>query len=275
MEFTVKVSYFSGALSLIALMLGTNMALAAEVPVNLSTWTQESYPAVDGFGAGNWTVSGDGNSVYQSVNGQPTMFYSDFNSYGSQFTGTINVASGAGDDDYIGFALGFNPGDTSNSSADYLLIDWKRNRQSWDFKAPSTTPGSLASAGLAVSRVTGTPTADELWGHTDFDSHTGGGVQQLQRGTTLGSTGWEHGVDYAFNFDFGPEKLDVFVDGVLALSIEGVFNDGRFGFYNFSQHQVTYSGFERSTPVPVPAAVWLFSSALIGMVGFVKRGKAA
>ena len=118
-------------ISLCASVISTTCILgtASAAPVALNPWTQESYPAVAGFGAGVWTVSGSGDSVYQSVNGQPTLFYSNFNAINSDITGTIRVTGG--DDDYIGFALGFMPGDTSNATADYLLVDWK--------KAPSHT----------------------------------------------------------------------------------------------------------------------------------------
>lgn len=246
-------------------------AKAVPVPVDLNTWTAESYPAVSGFGAGVWTVSGDGSSVYQSVNGQPTMFYSDFDTYGSTFTGTITVTGS--DDDYIGFALGFNSGDTSNSAADYLLIDWKRGTQYYDFGTPSNTPGSTAPAGLAVSQVSGIPTADEFWGHTDFESDTGGGLTELQRATSLGSTGWATGTTYEFTFDFGPNDMEVFVNGVKELDITGTFNNGSFAFYNFSQAAVTYAGFEQDTGtfIPIPPAVWLFGSGLAGLIGVARR----
>ena len=261
--------------SLISLLLALGLASTAQAaPVNLNTWTAESYPAVSGFGVGVWTVAADGSSVNQSVNGQPTLFYSDFDTFGSSFTGTITV--GGGDDDYIGFVLGFNSGDTSNSSANYLLIDWKAGTQTFNFGAPSSTPGTTALAGLAVSRVTGIPTADEFWGHTDFVSDLSGGVQELQRAANLGATGWATGTTYEFTFDFGPNDLEVFVDSVKELDITGSFNNGSFGFYNFSQAGVTYAGFEQDQGsfVPVPAAAWLFGSGLIGLVGVARRKKA-
>lgn len=267
-----------GAAGTLIVLLGFSSAQAA--PVDLNTWTAESYPAVQGFGAGVWTVAGGGGSVFQSVNGQPTFFYSDFDAQGSTFTGTINVSGG--DDDYIGFALGFNPGDASNMAADYLLIDWKQGDQDFNFGVPSDSPGGPAISGLAVSRVTGIPTADEFWQHTDYDtaeSPLGEGLVEIQRATNLGNTGWTQGVDYDFAFDFGPNSLQVFVDGTLELDIAsfGGYNDGRFGFYNFSQASVTYSGFEKDPDVfpavPVPAAVWLFGTALLGLVGFSKRRK--
>jgi len=261
---------------------------AQAAAVDLSTWTAESYPAVSGFGDGVWTVSddmdvGDNGKVVQSVNGQPTFFYSDFDTFGSKFTSNIKVTGS--DDDYIGFALGFNPGDATNPAADYLLIDWKRGNQTFNFGAPSDTPGSTAFSGLSVSRVTGIPTADEFWGHVDFDdasSQLGDGLVELQRGATLGNTGWVINDTNEFTFDFGPTDLEVFVNGTLELDIAGLFNNGRFAFYNFSQAGVTYAGLEKETgsfppvpAIPVPAAVWLFGTALIGLVGFSKRRKTA
>jgi len=253
-------------------------------PVDLNTWTAESYPAVSSFDAGNWVVASDGSSVEQTVNGQPTLFFSDFDAFGTELTGKIKVDT-SGDDDFIGFVLGFDPGDTSNTDADFLLVDWKQGTQFFNFGSPSTTPGSTAFEGLAVSRVTGIPTADELWGHVDFSENSDGGVEELQRGTTLGSTGWDDFVEFEFTFDFGPSDLEVFVNGVKELDIAGSFDNGRLGFYNFSQSTVNYSAFEveegsfdpEPTPVSVPVpAGWMFlAGGLLGLGALTRRGRLA
>ena len=52
--------------------------VAEAAPVNLNTWTAESYDAVSGFLPGIWQVGGGGSTVTQINNGQPTLFYSDF-----------------------------------------------------------------------------------------------------------------------------------------------------------------------------------------------------
>ncbi|NNJ64990.1 MAG: hypothetical protein HKP16_05455, partial [Xanthomonadales bacterium] len=221
---------------------------AQAAAVDLGLWNDESYPAVSGFGAGIWTVSGDGLSVNQSVNGQPTLFVSDFDVAGLAIEGMV-IVNTAGDDDFIGFALGFEPGDADPGSgaADYLLVDWKQGTQGFNFGPPSCTGGSVALEGLAVSRVTGIPTADEFWGHFDEDNATcsplGHGLVELQRGATLGATGWADNTSYMFRFEFTTTSLKVFVDGVEELNIAGAFNDGRLAFYNFSQSNVTYSAF--------------------------------
>jgi hypothetical protein len=45
--------------------------LGVATPVELNTWTAESYPAVAGFDAGVWTVSPGGDAVTQSVDELP------------------------------------------------------------------------------------------------------------------------------------------------------------------------------------------------------------
>jgi len=254
---------------LVVSLLMSSAALA--VQVNLNLWTPESYPPVSGFPSAQWVVSPSGQSVTEVGNGQPSLFYSDFNARGSDIRGSVSVATG-GDDDYIGFALGFRPGDTTNPAADYLLVDWKRTTQFFDF-GPATTPGTTALMGLAVSRVTGVPTADELWGHTDFTSDTSGGVAELARAATLGSTGWQPGVEYDFQFLFQEDRLQVFVDDTLELDISGDFPDGRIAFYNFSQPEVTYRAFTRSSipgpqpsPIPAPASLPLVVFGVAGVV---------
>jgi len=251
--------------SLLALPILAGTAVA-QTPVNLNTWTAQSYPAVSGFSPGVWTVAPDGSSVLQSVNGQPTMFASDFNAQGTAVKGKIRVNNGAGDDDFIGFALGYNLGDNTNASADYLLVDWKRGTQFFDFGAPANnTPGGTAAAGLAVSRVTGTPTADEFWQHADLIGNPTGGLQQLQRGSTLGATGWDFGTEYEFSFVFLANSLQVYVDDVLELSVNGTFGDGRMAFYNFSQSSVNYSAFTVQQVVPEPASVALVGLGLVAL----------
>ena len=238
------------ALNQVVLVLGPFLLVNAQdnlVPIDLNAWTAESYPAVSGFGSGVWMVSPDLLSVLQTVNGQPTFFYSDFLAFDNKVEGKIMV-EGGGDNDYIGFAMGFQPEDTSNADADYLLIDWKQGTQNFNFGSPSGTPGSTAARGLAVSRVFGVPTADELWGHINFDHPTSdldNGLEELARGLTLGDTGWERNREYLFAFELSATSFRVFVDDALEINLTGNFIDGRVAFYNFSQANVKYSSFAR------------------------------
>jgi len=222
-------------------VLAVGSIAAAQTPVDLRLWFQESYPGT----GGNWTVSPDGLSVVQSINGEPTLFCSDFDIQNLAVEGTIRVDAAA-DDDYVGFAIDFAPGDTTNALADYWLVDWKAANQMVDFPAPSCPAGGLAARGLAVSSVIGIPALDEFWAHANYDvpcSGTMHGLDERQRGTILTDTGWTAGTAYRFSFEVQPTSMQVYVDGNLEIDVAGVFRGGRLCFYNFSQAQVTYEAF--------------------------------
>lgn len=238
----------------------SSLMLASAIPaigfsaaVDLSSWTVENYTP----NAGTWTVAPDGLSVFQSVNGNPTVFLSDQSALGTGIEGRIKVET-TGDNDFIGFVLGFSPGDFANPAADYLLIDWKQGDQ------------DIADAGLAVSRVTGVvPTADPgFWGHTD-------GVTELARGANLGDTGWQDNVEYQFGFIFTPTSLQVLVNGVEEINLAGNFSDGNLGFYNYSQSSVRYSGFTQDQLPPTRVPDGGSSAILLGLgfsaIGAIKR----
>lgn len=221
-------------------------AVSAQTSVDLTSWTQESYQSVAGFGSGVWNVAAGGASVLQTVNGQPTFFVSPFNAFNLQLEGQIS-SSGGGDDDYLGFALGFDPGESTNPAADYLLVDWKKGTQFFNFGAPACTVGANAPRGLAVSRVFGVPTADEFWGHVNLNtapcSSASDGLIELARATTLGNVGWVNNTVYTFRFVLTATMLEVYVNNVLEISLPGLYTNGRFAFYNFSQAQVTYAAY--------------------------------
>lgn len=230
-------------------------AMAVEVPVDLTGWTQE--------GAGTWTVQPGNDSVKQTVNGVPTVYYSDYMAFGNQLSGTIQVTAG-GDDDFVGFVVGFNPGDLAGPS-DFILIDWKQGTQPY---------GSYGTGqeGLAISRVTnGLQDNAGAWSHdASF------GVTELARGATLGSTGWDTFTEYSFDIAYTSSNMKVWVDDVLQFDISGSFSDGRFGFYNYSQANVLYAGItNEELPPPTPAipepATWAMMIAGFGLVGSAMR----
>jgi hypothetical protein len=217
----MKITYLLPLLTLLVCQSGRAAA------VDLNTWTVQNSTT----GAGNWAVSVDGTTVLQTINGNPTVFLSPSSAQGTAVQGRIRVET-TGDDDFIGFVLGFDNGDFADPLADYLLIDWKQANQ-----APGVD-------GLAVSRVTGAATTlNDFWQHT-------GVVTELARGATLGSTGWQDNVEYQFDFVFTPTNLQVSVNGNLEININGSFSDGNLGFYNYSQSTVRYSGFTQDPAPP-------------------------
>ncbi|MCB1343230.1 MAG: hypothetical protein KDK24_19610 [Pseudooceanicola sp.] len=241
-------------------------AIANAAAVDLSSWAGAEGDA----GQFNWVIAGDNNSVLQTVNGNPTVFHNGVNSQGNALSGTIEVQT-TGDDDFIGFVLGYKAGDLKSATADYLLIDWKQLNQG--------SFGCNADVGLSISRVSGTLGNDSgAWCH-----EVGSNVTELQRGTTLGSTGWQDNTIYNFEIVFTAALVEVKVNGVKELSVAGSFADGSFGFYNYSQSTVRYGALQEDVlpdpdpdpnVVPLPASLPMLAAGL-GLVGLVARRRRA
>ncbi len=250
MKNALKVAAFTAA------SLFSSMTMAATA-VDLSSWVKE--------GTGTWNLEAGNNAVKQTVNGNPTIFHNNMDSQGLALSGTIEVQT-TSDDDFVGFVLGYDSGEISSSSADYILIDWKQGDQNYN---------GLGQEGLSISRVSGVLGDNTgAWAHDSANN-----VTELQRATTLGDTGWDDNTEYAFDLIFTSTLIEVFVNGNKELSISGVFDNGSFGFYNYSQANVRYAGIEETvvppSAVPIPAAGWLLGSALMGLVGMRRKQKAA
>lgn len=221
--------------------------------VDLTGWTAE--------GGGNWVVQPGNDSVLQTVNGLPTVFYSDFTAFGRELAGTIRVNT-SGDDDFIGFVVGYNPGDLASASTDFIVIDWKQGNQG--------AFGCSADRGIAVSRATA-----GLGDNAGAWCHQGNGVTELARGATLGDTGWSDFTTYNFSIEYTATNLKLYVDDVLQADLNGTFSNGRFGFYNYSQATVLYAGITQDVipgGVPEPAT-WAMLILGFGAVGGAMRRK--
>lgn len=219
--------------------------------IDFRSWDEEQFwPTSNIMAAPNeplvwtvWTANAETGAFVSQTGSQIAqqgIFYSDFD-FGSCQIIEIPVRP-TGDDDYIGFILGWQPGFSTNIDAEYLLIDWKAGDQFFDFPTPDSlcSPPVTAFTGLALSRVFGTPNRNELWGHLDLDS-TGcspepSGVIELTRGMTLGSTPWVSTQTYIFKIEYSSNHLKVWVDDVLQFDETGTFPQGRIGAYCFSQY---------------------------------------
>jgi hypothetical protein len=216
--------------------------------VDLTNWTVNEFAGSST--SANWQIAADGLSVLQTRNSLPSLFCSDFDASGSKLEGEIFVDT-TGDDDFIGFALGYSVGDNTNENANWYLIDWKQQTQSWSFGTCGSVTGL---AGFAISEVTGIPVEDEFWSHSDLDCNEMGGLTELERGINFGDLGWTDQTTYQFRFEVSETEILVYLNDILEVNITGSFNTtGNFCYYNFSQERVRYSGLTRQTEPPTPA----------------------
>ncbi|WP_321530313.1 PEP-CTERM sorting domain-containing protein [uncultured Desulfuromonas sp.] len=212
-------------------------SMAFGLAMNLQNWTASS--------GGNWNVSNDGYSVLQTINGQPTYFVSDTDYFNRLIEGTFTVKT-TSDDDFIGFVFGFNGSDN------YLLFDWKQNNQ------------SSAREGFTLSRITGSDI--NLWGHTGNDL-------EILASSYSSTLGWRDRQSYEFSLDYSAARTIISIDDETVFDIAGDFNAGQFGFYNYSQAYVNYSGFveEQSAVVPEPSTFAFMCFGLIGVIALKKK----
>lgn len=202
--------------------------------VDLSSWI--------GTSGGTWNVQSGNDSVLQTTNGNPTFFYEPgSNAQGMALSGKITVTT-TSDNDFIGFALGLDASDINSAASNFILVDWKQADQ------------GAAQGGLAISHVSKSDIVNDFWSHA-------GGVTEITRAATLGSTGWADNTEYSFDLQFTSSAIQVFVDGNLELDITAgdaglsSFDDGAFAFYNYSQSSVLYSAIEEDiTALPTPGA---------------------
>lgn len=198
-------------------------------PIDLSKWKQEG-PIKNGI----WDVAPDGGSVLQKVNGDPTFFVSPDEYIDTTIRGKLRVDDLA-DDDYVGFVFGYqspirDKGHKDNDF-DFLLFDWKKGNQ-----AP-------AREGFSLVRVHGNFDMKENGEYAGFWDHKKRPQFEVLATDFGKGKGWKARTDHEFELSYHRDRVQISIDGKPIFDVKGSFKPGRFGFFNFSQEMVSYSGF--------------------------------
>ncbi len=230
-------------------------------PINLSTWSDQQYD-VDGYqNAGNWVLAPDNLSVTQTVNADPSMYLNGINQTSFLMDGSWQVNT-ASDDDFMGFVFGYQ------DASHFYLMDWKQGQQDY--------VGRRAYEGFTIKKFSAASKDDltltDFWSSTDTDN------MKVLTSSYGSDKGWADNTSYDFHLDFSASgQFSVLVkeeDEVLwNVSVnDNSYTSGEFGFYNFSQSTVQYSGFEQTggVPVPEPSTTILLGLGLFSLIFYRK-----
>ena len=158
----------------------SSVSLAQSADFN--TFTSEAYTEPECcLQTPNWTVAAGGASVTipPGNNPQAAYFYSPDNLLDTYNPVALRLrVDNNADDDFIGIVLGFTPGDTTNTSADHLVLVWRdANQVGPNFNGGALnnlTAAQTSPVGLRLVRVSGTPSTDENWGLVNDAGNTNG-----------------------------------------------------------------------------------------------------
>lgn len=237
--------------------------------IDLSSWSELTLDYSGGQPAGNWNLEPGNTAVVQTINADPSFYLNNLNQTSYTIDGSWEVLS-RNDDDYMGFVFGYE------NSSNFYLFDWKRGNQNY--------AGQTALAGMTVKKMTG-PNGDGL---TDlslaefWENTTDVGNVDILATNHATDKGWASNVLYdfhlVFNETFGEFSIEVKQGDTSLWDVtiaDSTFNGGQFGFYNYSQANVRYAGFEQTGGVPVivpePASFGLLGMGLAAI--FLARRK--
>ena len=236
-------------------------------PVDLSGWTALTLSYPGGQGPGSWVLEPGNTAVEQVINADPSFFLNNQNLSSYTVDGNWKVKT-TSDDDYMGFVFGYQ------NSSNFYLFDWKQASQSY--------VGRTATEGMTIKKFEGATgdglvdlSLEEFWENvSDF------GDMSVLATNHSSTKGWADNIEYTFHLEYNLTPGDIHIvisQGATELwnvtVNDTTFASGQFGFYNNSQSNVRYAGFE-VTPIPEPETYAMLLAGL-GLVGFVSRRRKA
>ncbi|MEM6793798.1 MAG: PKD domain-containing protein, partial [Acidobacteriota bacterium] len=162
-------------------------------------------------GPADWRNSNDGDDSTNSAQSRPSFYYSPSDLNGQAVEGYLDDSGHRG---LEGFAFGFNPGDTTNPDADYLMLLWSRG----------TSDGAMPR-GLWLYQVRGTP--PDLW---NLNAHSPQ-VTKLADGIHYGSSGFPDR-NRKVRAHLESDRFRFWIDEELEIDVTGNFTDGRYALFN-------------------------------------------
>jgi hypothetical protein len=225
-------------------------------PIDLSAWYAHDFNPAGGQPGSNWALSADNFSVTQEINADPSFYLNGLSQTNYSMDGSWRVLTQS-DNDFMGFTFG------RQNASNFYLFDWKQGQQDY--------VGTTAFEGFSIKKFSALSEGDFTL--SDFWSSTGHANSSVLASNYGAGKGWADLTTYDFHLDFAPGVFSITVmDGMTTLwdvtVNDGSFGHGEFGFYNFSQEMVQYSGFEQTggeIVVPEPATMILFGIGLAGI----------
>ena len=221
----------SGALVL------NNFEFLSAKEIDLSSWIEDTYKNIGGQPPGQWVLSKNNTVVTQIINADPSVYLNNIDQTSYQINGSWQVKT-TNDNDMIGFVFGYK------NDHQFYLFDWKQETQE---------DNGLAYEGFRIIKIDAKSRAD--LDYNDFWSSNTENSKILA--SNYADNGWTDNTVYDFHLKFSPGKFTIIVyigeteTELWNITInDNSYTSGQFGFYNFSQENVEYSGFEQDDYCP-------------------------